>query len=227
LILAAAALAAIGSAPGAHAQGSIELDNTPLTIPGGISLYGPNNYYPGVFGLEVWELNGSIVPAGINSVAPYVAYANVQSAGFRRVATFADQITWGPGSFRLGEVDMPNVTPAGANVVLALGAWDSAAPTLSDALTGWFNGKVAVGFIAFVNPTANYTAFPTPAPPPLSGWTSDLIMVYPQIVPEPSAFALAGVGAAVWLLLRRHRNPRQRGHASIVAASRQSAADPP
>jgi hypothetical protein len=180
----------------------------------------PQNYYPAggvyVYGLEVWELNGSIVPPGINWVAPYnpgnavnplVAYANIESAGFRPVAAFADQLMGSPGSFQLGEVDMPNVTPAGANVVLALGAWDSAAPTLSDALTGWANGKVAVGFIAFVNPTADYTAFPTPAPPPLSGWTSDLVMTT-EITPEPSAFALAGVGAAVWLLLRRRRNPR-------------------
>jgi hypothetical protein len=150
----------------------------------------------------------------------------MESAGFRKEATFADKIAFG-GNIRLGDLDMPNVAPAGASVVIAVAMWDTAAPTFSDALNAWFKGDGYLGVIAFVNPTADYTAFPTPAPPALSGWTSDLVMLSFEQIPEPSAFALAGVGAAVWLLLRGRRKRRQRGHASIVAASRQSAADSP
>jgi hypothetical protein len=130
----------------------------------------------------------------------------MESAGFQKEATFADKIAVG-GNIRLGELDMPNVAPAGASVVIALAVWDTTASTFSDAENAWFKGEGLLGVIAFVNPTADYTAFPTPAPPPLSGWTSDLVMSF-WLVPEPSAFALAGVGAAVWLLLRRRRNPR-------------------
>jgi hypothetical protein len=128
----------------------------------------------------------------------------MESAGFRKEATFASQDAIF-GTIGLGKLDMPNVAPAGASVVIGLAVWDTAAPTFS--VNAWLDGKVAAGVIAFVNPTADYTAFPTPAPPALSGWTSDLVMTV-ELIPEPSAFALAGVGAAVWLLLRRRRNPR-------------------
>ena len=45
----------------------------------------------------------------------------------RLQATFADQNNSStPGIIRLGEVDMPDVTPKGANVVIALAMWNSA-----------------------------------------------------------------------------------------------------
>jgi len=212
LILAAAALAAIGPALGARAQGSIDLDNSQST--GRVAINLPGTYYQGVYGLEVWELNADVVPPGINRTSPWVftsapgAYANMVSAGFRKEATFRDQSMYG-GHIGFGELDMPAVAPAGANVVIALSVWDTVAPTASGALNAWDGGNVGAGVIAFVNPTANYTAFPTPAPPALSGWTSDLVMnVEIAPAPEPSAFALAVVGAAAWLSLRRHRNRR-------------------
>ncbi|MGA2656670.1 MAG: PEP-CTERM sorting domain-containing protein [Verrucomicrobiota bacterium] len=210
LILAAAALAGMGPAVGARAQGSVELDNSQST--GWVTFDGPARY-TGLYGVEVWELNADVVPPGINPVNPYgspyapVSYTDMENAGFRKEATFHDQTMLFPGTIQLGEVDMPNVAPAGASVVIALAVWDSAAPTFSDILDAYAHGKLGAGVVAFVNPTANYTAFPKPPPPPLSGWTSDLVMTV-DTVPEPSAFLLAGAGAAAWLLLRRHRNQR-------------------
>ena len=234
LILAAATLAAIGPAVGARAQGSIDLDNSQWYLRGlgGVGLNGTAGY-GGIYGVEVWELNASVVPPGINAPDPYsvsdppLAYIDMENAGFRKEATFHNQTMLFPGTIQLGELDMPNVAPAGANVVIALAMWGTAAPTFSDAASVWTHGVVPLGVLAFVNPTADYTAFPTPAPPALSGWTSPLVMGTYLEAPEPSTFALAGVGAAVWLSLRRHRNRRQRSHAPIVAASRQSAADSP
>ena len=211
LTLAIAALAGMGPAVAACAQGSINLDNS--QSPGGVAINQQGNYYTGVYGVEVWELNANVVPPGINPVNTWnlvdvpAAYGSMESAGFQKEATFADQKMSFPGTIRLGELDMPNVAPAGASVVIALAMWDTAAPAFSDAASVWTHGSAAVGVIAFVNPTANYTAFPTPAPPALSGWNTDLIMAV-DTIPEPSAFALAGVGAAAWLLARRHRNRR-------------------
>lgn len=100
-----------------------------------------------------------------------------------------------PGIIRLGELDMPLVAPYGATVVIALAMWDNAATSFDrQVLPG------TTGVLAFVNPTADYTAVPTPVPPGLSGWTSDLVIA---AIPEPSTFALAAVGAAAWLLVRR------------------------
>ena len=211
LILAAAALAGMGPAVGARAQGSVELDNSQST--GWVTFDGPARY-TGLYGVEVWELNADVVPPGINPVNPYgspyapVSYTDMENAGFRKEATFHDQTMLFPGTIQLGELDMPNVAPAGANVVIALAMWGTAAPTFSDAASVWTHGVVPLGVLAFVNPTADYTAFPTPAPPALSGWTSPLVMGTYLEAPEPSTFALAGVGAAAWLLARRHRNRR-------------------
>ena len=117
-----------------------------------------------------------------------------------REATFADQNNSStPGIIRLGELDMPDVAPYGATVVIALAMWDTAATSFYNATYNQVPPEPS-GVLAFVNPTADYTAVPTPVPPALSGWTSDLVLA---AIPEPSALALAGLGAAAWLLLRR------------------------
>jgi hypothetical protein len=202
LILAAAGLAAIGPALGLRAQGSIELDNSQST--GRVAIDQPGNYYGGVYGVEVWELNANALPPGLNGTPGLSGYLNMLTNGFVHVATFADQNNSStPGIIRLGEVDMPNAVPAGANVVIALAIWDNAATSYL-VWAGKAGPLDRFGFLAFMNPTADYTAFPTPAPPALSGWTSDLLLV--ELIPEPSPFALAGVGVAAWLLVRRRRN---------------------
>ena len=194
LMLATAALAAFGPALGARAQGSVVIDNSQST---GRFAYGaPGHDYGGAYGVEVWMLTLPAVPRGINGLNnPFAAYLAMREDGLRLQATFADQNNSStPGIIRLGEVDMPDVTPKGANVVIALAMWDSAGPTFESGALGW-------GVLAFVNPTADYTAVPAPVPPALSGWTSDLVMINP--IPEPSVFALAAAAAAAWLLVRR------------------------
>ncbi len=216
MILATGALLAFGPASGVLAQGSINLDNSQST--GRLSIDAPGNYYGGVYGVEVWEMSGArLVPPGINGVYPIQAYNDMVSAGFKRVAIFSDQNNSStPGIIRLGELDIPDVVPKGATVVIALAMWNDAEPTWEDA--GWFGVNLRLGVLAFVNATADYTAIRAPAPPALSGWTSDLIMS----IPEPSTVALAGVGAAAWLMLRRsaRRTPLSRTNGRGTAAGR-------
>jgi len=78
---------------GALAQGSFNLDDTP--IPSGLVVDAPGNWYSGTFGMEVWELNGTSIPAGINlSAAPgsgVLGYNAMVAAGFVKQMTYADQ----------------------------------------------------------------------------------------------------------------------------------------
>ena len=60
-----ALVAVFGVSLVALAQGSINLANE-LVPHGGLAVDNPGNYYVGTFGMEVWELNSTSIPAGIN-----------------------------------------------------------------------------------------------------------------------------------------------------------------
>jgi len=206
-------IASLALALGAFAQGSINLDNS---LPGfnfGLAMTSAGAYVPAgtTYGLEVWELSGATaVPAGID-ITPaggsgIAAYAAMVGAGFKLETTLSGQTTPALGTITIGEVDMPDVTPAGSTVVLGLAAWNTAATSWANML-GAANATTAAGVIAFLQPTANYKALPTPTPLNITGWNTaggpgDLVMTS---VPEPATFALAGLGAAALLIFRRRK----------------------
>jgi len=65
------------------------------------------------------------------------------------------------------------------------------------------NGSLAGRTPNFQNGTGNPNGVPTPTPPStLTGWAGPITLVP---VPEPSTFALAGLGAAALLLFRRRK----------------------
>jgi len=208
--LALTGIAIFGLALGALAQGSVNIDNTASYNPGVAIATGgveSGTYYSGTFGMEVWEDNASAVPAGINyssygSGAGTTAYAAMtkSGSGFKLEQTFKGA-TMSSGAFSLGPLTMADVSPAGATVVIGLAVWDNSAATFT---AGAGTVGAHSGVVAFVNPTVNPTGSPPPTPAALTGWTSgDLVMV--TSVPEPGTFALAGLGVAALLILRRRK----------------------
>ena len=198
LILSAAA--ALSLSLDALAQSNFALDDTP--IPSGLVVNAPGNWYSGTFGMEVWELNGTSIPAGINlGAAPgsgVLGYNAMVAAGFVKEATYANEATTpGPGYFELGLLDLPNVVPAGATVVVALAAWNTSAPNWGAMLAN-ANPATRAGIVAFVQPTTCIYCGNPPTPAGLA-MPQDLVL---SPIPEPSGLALAGLGGALLLFLR-------------------------
>lgn len=207
-------LATAGFALAAFGQGGIYLDNSyagagvvsSATTGPSLSGYG---YFSGTIGLQVWELNGTNAAdvSTINGMYknPAAAYAELTSLGFTLETTYVGYTITAANAgviYGLGELDMPNVTPAMSEVTLALAGWTGSGST--------FASGASAGTTAFFQATDNYNQIPTPTAPDLADWGTsgngtDLIL-YP--VPEPATFALAGLGAAALMLFRRHRANR-------------------
>lgn len=190
-------LAAVGLTLAAFGQGAVVLDNG--SSAGGPVLDQAGNFYEGPYGLEVWYLNGTTVPNVANST---LGYLGLGAQGFALATTLPGKSNAGnAGIVQLGQLSIPGVTPKGGPVVLALAMWAGSAPRFEDAANAQGKG----GVLAFSNPTSDYTAVPTPTPPTLTGWGSDLVMLTLAPVPEPTTFALAGLGAAALLIFRRRK----------------------
>jgi hypothetical protein len=199
--LANLALILLGGVLSSFAQGAINMDNSLSSY--GLAIGSPGNYYSGFYGLELWVLNGTTLPSNINNnwQSPELARANLLLDGFVREQVWTAQtISAGsPGTLNLGEVHLPDVSPAGSQVTLGLVAW---AGGYSD-----FYFCYIAGVVSFVNPTSDYS-HPVGSPPALTGWDAvgqDLVMVPWTIVPEPNSFALFGLGGATLVLWRRRR----------------------
>jgi len=171
----AALLALAATLPAPHAAGGAALDMDDAAAIYGIALDKDGNYYSGTYGLELWVLNGTSVPASINSVTNVTAYGDLAAAGFTLAQTWSGQ-TMRDGTFELGGVALPMVQPPGSEAVLALAAWTGGAANWAAAVVAGAQG----GVIAFANATVNGSLLPPPAPPDLEqGWNAygpDLVM---------------------------------------------------
>jgi hypothetical protein len=92
---------------------------------------------------------------------------------------------------------MYDVHPVGAEVVLALAAWNNSSPSWS-AMLASANQATRAGVIAFDQPTTGL--FVDPATPPPLAMNEDLVL---SSIPEPSPMALMALGAALLSLSRR------------------------
>ncbi|MCX6924896.1 MAG: hypothetical protein NT154_17040 [Verrucomicrobia bacterium] len=193
-------------AVGALAQGTIWVENSVQPPYRWVDTDTPGNHYTGVFGIEVWALNATVVPPGINlepsSVSGVRAYDALQANGFTLQATFAG---WpmSSGIFHGRGIILPTIFSSEA--VLALAVWNTSAPSWA-AMLGGADANTRAGVIAFVNPV-NVILVNPPAPPGLTGWTEDLVMT---AIPEPSVLAVGTLGGALLLLVRRRG--RRAGH---------------
>jgi MYXO-CTERM domain-containing protein len=199
-------LATIALAAGVFAQGSVLIDNSALA--NGFTTEIPGAYYNGTMGLEVWMANLASVPAGIN-LAPgpesgVLGYSAMLGDGNFHLEKTYVAFTAAIGGANLGELDMADVTPGGATVVLALAAWNTAAASWNAMLSS-ANAGTRAGVLAFTQPTADFVHVTPPPTPKDLNWPNgvDLVMTLP--VPEPGAFALAGLGAAALLSFRRRK----------------------
>jgi len=204
--LALTGFATLALAAAAFAQGLVAIDDS--ASGGGIADLKAGSYYSGPFGMEVWDLAGSTIPTGINNATdPGAAYTALTTGAnkFTQVALSPNTATIANGTFSFGTANMLLVSPAGANVVMALAVWNNSMATWA---TGTAVSGAHAGVLAFINPTVNPAGSPPPTPAALSGFASDLVMSPlsgTPIIPEPGTLALAGLGLASLLIFRRRK----------------------
>jgi hypothetical protein len=177
-------LLVIGSATGAYAQGFVFLDNINNTATS------PSATSGGLFFINTGA--GPVLQNGDFNAA---FYGGTDSANLSLIASFSGAAAVGSGGFGPGfwldptgkSYPIPGST---TSAFFQIQAWMGTATSYASA-TG-AKGQSAV----FNNPVAQ-----VPTPPPDFANMPAVIMV----VPEPSTFALAGLGAAALLIFRRRK----------------------
>jgi hypothetical protein len=169
------AVAALGLGLGAWAQpANFVLDNSTST--NRLAAEAPGNWYNGAYGIEVWVLKGTEIPADLNlSPAPgsgILGYDAMRAAGFVKEATYTNQFTVGPGLFKLGPLFMPDAH-YGGTVIMALAAWNSGAPSWG-AMRASANQDTRAGIVVFQQPTT--PLFTNPGIPAPLAMDRDLVL---------------------------------------------------
>lgn len=125
------------------------------------------------------------------STATGTSTAGLQAAGFN--VPFSTTTSGGGGGYFLGGTR--SVTGATAGIIAQVRVWNSQAGST-------FEAARAAGVDWGVSGTILVTlAIPPATPPPLTGLQPFTV----NIIPEPSTFALAGLGAAALLIFRRRK----------------------
>lgn len=190
-------IAVLGLSLGALAQGTINGDNSNASNPNSTIRLG-GNFYDGPINMEFWIQNGSnsVAQATINSTlgtSATAGYAALTAGGWTKEssATVLNGSVAG-GQFGFGSITLPDVSPAGGTVTLAMAAWIGGSSYLGGA-----NG----GVMSLILTTGNPNASPPGTPGEIfAPWDALNMPLGLTPVPEPATLALAGLGWVMCLL---------------------------
>jgi hypothetical protein len=187
-------LAVVGLASSAFAQGVITFGSGSNLVKDSAGVALPVN---GGFVQMFWA------PAG----STYTAWVPGQTA----TAWLAANSAWkadptikaiGPvaGRFSAGNLTLPTPTPGG-NIDAVVAAWKGSAASFDAAVAAGVDTSIGgkMNNLATGNPTTTPAGFPGTTVGAFGGLT----LSAPGVIPEPSALALAGLGAAALMIFRR------------------------
>jgi hypothetical protein len=181
----------VGAVASAFAQGQVTLrnifnsDTSPTATSNGLFFFQPVGGSPNLIQTDfnaVFYGGSSAANLGLlaSFIGPNAVGVNAAGAG----TFFSSTIATVPG------------VPSGSGT-FKVEAWIGTEGTYAEAVN---NGRAA-GTLTFQNPVGNPLASPPDVPPDLTGMGAVILTA----VPEPSTFALAGLGAAALLIFRRRR----------------------
>lgn len=136
---------------------------------------------------EIWAANGADAPeSSLTAATPSTTFRSGAAAGFVTATT----------------ATLSGVAKDAAAATLQLRAWDNQGGTLTTwaaAEAAWLAGTAAAGKSALFNVSA--IGGDLNSPPNLAGLQSFQLTM--EVIPEPSTFALLGLGALGMLMFRR------------------------
>jgi len=180
----------VGLTAGAYAQGFVALDNI-------ANSGGPTATAGGLFYVQPAGGPATLITGDFNAAF----YGGTDSANLTLLHSFSGAGAVGtgvagPGTFfdpTGSAYAVPGTTTASTTAFFQIEAWGGQFATYAEAKAqGALAGKSGV----FSNPVAS----PPNTPPDLTGMPSVIL-----VIPEPSSFALAGLGAAALLIFRRRK----------------------
>ena len=208
------ALSALSLRPSAFAQGTVSLplgnayrvqytDDTLTPVPVGNPAY-----------ISFWgELNIQVYYAPVGTASPFTAGgAGLIPAPWTASSTTPlHQITTFPGWTPATTFTLPTAT-GGANTEVMVVGWTgtytdwNSAMLSGSSLLAWSGNGLNGGELAWVNGTGNPNASPPTTPVALvTGAAGYNGLVFWTTSPEPSTFALAGLGAVMLMVFHRRR----------------------
>jgi hypothetical protein len=195
--------ATLGSPPyysqvfGEEADHTQKTGNTAQNLPAGTQTYAGAPLTGNGWTAQLWSIPGSTLPAG-----PFTVFGVPLADNFiASVPTSTFRTGTSAGSIALTTATLANVAEDAASAVLQVRVWPTSFGSWAQAVTA-FNAGNPLALIgaspAFV---VNLIGGQVNTPPQLTGASFSVV----SPIPEPSSFALAGMGLASLLIFRRRK----------------------
>jgi hypothetical protein len=193
-------LALVGVSAVAFGQGQVQMENDLHTVQLTTDTSKLLAADVGSAGVDV-PVGGTLLPSGKNIVVGL--YAGNVSSSLSLITTLPlsqDPNSIQDGAMSPAAVTLPTGFPGGVATFFSFAAWDGAFATPTLALANGSYGGSSMVFT--VTPSGG-----TGLPPSIqnASWTEGSVIIGLAAVPEPSTFALAGLGAAALLIFRRRK----------------------